>query len=68
MDDPPSARRELQGRLEHLTDLLDVSASRVKGWAYAVAVDVGLLAYEAGDVTGGDLMIEVARQCRSLTV
>jgi hypothetical protein len=38
----------------------------VKGWAYAVAVDMGLLAYEAGDTDGGNLMIEVARMCQSL--
>ncbi len=37
----------LQARLDQLTDLLDVSASRVKGWAFATAVDIGLLAYEA---------------------
>jgi hypothetical protein len=39
----------------------------VKGWAFAVSVDTGLLAYEAGDTAGGDLMIELARLCQALT-
>jgi hypothetical protein len=46
---------------------LDVRAGRVRGWAFAVAVDTGLYAYETGDVDGGDLMIEVARLCQSLS-
>jgi streptomycin 6-kinase len=65
--DTTAGRALLQSRLEQLTDLLDVSASRVKGWAFAVAVDMGLLAYEAGDTAGGELMIDVARLCQSLT-
>jgi streptomycin 6-kinase len=64
--DPAAGAQLLQSRLEHLTDLLDVSGSRVKGWAVAVAVDMGLLAYEAGDVPAGELMVEVARLCRNL--
>ncbi len=64
--DPAAGRQRLQGRLEQLTDLLDVRASRVRGWAFAVAIDTGLYAYETGDVDGGDLMIEVARLCQSL--
>jgi len=66
--DAAAGRQLLQSRLEQLTDLLDLSASRVKGWAFAVAVDMGLLAYEAGDVEGGAMMIEVARLCQGLTV
>jgi streptomycin 6-kinase len=62
-----AGRALMQSRLEQLTDLLDVSASRVKGWAFAVSVDTGLLAYEAGDTAGGDLMIELARLCQALT-
>jgi streptomycin 6-kinase len=65
--DPAAGRQRLQGRLEQLTDLLDVRASRVRGWAYAVAIDTGLYAYETGDVDGGDLMIEVAKLCQSLS-
>ena len=65
--DPAAGRQRLQGRLEQLTDLLDVRASRVRGWAFAVAVDTGLYAYETGDIDGGDLMIEVARLCQSLS-
>jgi len=65
--DPAAGRQRLQGRLEQLTDLLDVRAGRVRGWAFAVAVDTGLYAYETGDVDGGDLMIEVARLCQSLS-
>jgi len=64
--DPAAGRQLLQSRLEQVTDLLDVGASRVKGWAVAVAVDMGLLAYEAGDVPGGELMIELARLCQSI--
>jgi streptomycin 6-kinase len=65
--DTAGCRQLLQSRLDHLTDLLDVGASRVKGWAFAVAVDMGLLAYEGGDVPGGDLMTEIGRLCQSLT-
>jgi streptomycin 6-kinase len=65
--DPAAGRQRLQGRLEQLTDLLDVRASRVRGWAFAVAIDTGLFAYETGDIDGGDLMIEVARLCQSLS-
>jgi streptomycin 6-kinase len=65
--DPVAGRQRLQGRLDQLTDLLDVRASRVRGWAFAVAVDTGLYAYETGDIDGGDLMIEVARLCQSLS-
>jgi len=65
--DPAAGRQRLQGRLEQLTDLLDVRAGRVRGWAFAVAVDTGLYAYETGDADGGDLMIEVARLCQSLS-
>ena len=65
--DPAAGERQLQARLEQLTDLLDVSASRVKGWAFAVAIDMALVAYEAGDVAGGDLMTEVGRLCQSVT-
>jgi hypothetical protein len=64
--DPAAGRQLLQSRLEQVTDLLDVGASRVKGWAVAVSVDMGLLAYEAGDVPGGELMIELARLCQSI--
>ena len=64
--DPGAGRQKLQGRLDQLTDLLDVRASRVRGWAFAVAIDTGLYAYETGDVDGGDLMIEVAKLCQSL--
>jgi streptomycin 6-kinase len=66
VDDPVAGTQMLQSRLDQLTDLLDVGPSRVKGWAYAVAVDMGLLAYETGDTDGGNLMIEVARMCQSL--
>jgi streptomycin 6-kinase len=66
--DPAAGREQLQARLDQLTDLLDVPRSRVKGWAFAVAVDTGLLAYEHGDPNGGDLMVEVAELCQSLTV
>ncbi|MEP6758402.1 MAG: aminoglycoside phosphotransferase family protein [Actinomycetota bacterium] len=66
--DPVAGRQLLQGRLDQLTDQLDVEPSRVKGWAFAVAVDTGLVAYEGGDPNGGDLMLEVARLCQSLTV
>ena len=66
--DPAAGREQLQARLDQLTDLLDVPRSRVKGWAFAVAVDTGLLAYEHGDPNGGDLMVEVAEICQSLTV
>jgi streptomycin 6-kinase len=66
VEDDAAGRQVLQSRLDQLTDLLDVGASRVKGWAFAVAVDMGLLAYEAGDTAGGDLMIQVARMCQSL--
>lgn len=65
--DPAAGRQRLQGRLEQLTDLLDVRASRVRGWAFAVAIDTGLYAYETGDADGGDLMIAVARLCQSLS-
>lgn len=65
--DPAAGRQRLQGRLEQLTDLLHVRASRVRGWAFAVAIDTGLYAYETGDVDGGDLMIEVAKLCQSLS-
>jgi streptomycin 6-kinase len=64
--DPVAGKQLLQSRLEQVTDLLDVGASRVKGWAVAVSVDMGLLAYEAGDVPGGELMIELARLCQSI--
>ena len=65
--DPAAGRQRLQGRLEQLTDLLDVRASRVRGWAFAVAIDTGLYAYETGDIDGGDLMIEIALLCQSLS-
>ena len=68
VEDPTAGREQLQARLDQLTDQLDVPRSRVKGWAFAVAVDTGLLAYEQGDPAGGDLMLEVARLCQSLTV
>ena len=58
--------QRLQGRLDQLTDLLDLRAGRVRGWALAVSVDTGLFAYESGDVDGGDLMIEIARMCQLL--
>lgn len=66
--DPAAGREQLQARMDQLTDQLDVPRSRVKGWAFAVAVDTGLLAYEHGDPDGGDLMLEVGRLCQSLTV
>jgi len=65
--DPAAGRQRLQARLDQLTDLLDVRPSRVRGWAFAVSIDTGLYAYESGDVDGGDLMIEVARLCQSLS-
>ena len=65
--DTAGCRQLLQSRLDHLTDLVEVSSSRVKGWAFAVAVDMGLLAYAGGDTGGGDLMIEIARLCQSLS-
>ena len=65
--DPAAGRQRLQARLDQLTDLLEVRASRVRGWAFAVAIDTGLYAYETGDVDGGDLMIEVAKLCQSLS-
>jgi streptomycin 6-kinase len=68
VEDPTAGREQLQARLDQLTDLLDVPRSRVKGWAFAVAVDTGLLAYDQGDPKGGDLMLEVAELCQSLTV
>jgi streptomycin 6-kinase len=58
--------QRLQGRLDQLTDLLELRAGRVRGWALAVAVDTGLFAYESGDVDGGDVMIEIARMCQLL--
>lgn len=64
--DPAAGTQRLQGRLDQLTDLLDVRAGRVRGWAFAVAVDTGLFAYESGDTDGGDLMLEVARLCQLL--
>ncbi len=67
VSDTTAGRQQLQSRLEQLTDLLDVSASRVKGWAFAVAVDTGLLAFESGDAAGGELMIDLARLCQSLS-
>ena len=67
VQDPVAGREQLQARLNQLTDQLDVQPSRVKGWAFAVAVDTGLVAYENGDPDGGDLMLEVARLCQSLT-
>ena len=68
VEDPAAGLELLAVRLDQLTDHLDVPRSRVKGWAFAVAVDTGLLAYEQGDPNGGDLMVEVARLCQSLTV
>jgi len=68
VEDPVAGREQLQARLDQLTDQLDVPPSRVKGWAFAVAVDTGLFAYEQSDPDGGDLMLEVARLCQSLTV
>jgi streptomycin 6-kinase len=65
--DPAAGRQRLQARLDQLTDLLEVRASRVRGWAFAVAIDTGLYAYETGDIDGGDLMIEVAKLCQSLS-
>src|SRR6476659_4005034 len=65
--DPAAGRQRLQARLDQLTDLLEVRASRVRGWAFAVAIDTGLYAYETGDIDGGDLMIEIARLCQSLS-
>ena len=62
-----AGRAALQGRFDQLTDLLDANRSRVKGWSFAVAVDVGLLAFESGDVDGGEMMISVARMCGDLT-
>ena len=66
--DPSAGTQRLQGRLDQLTDLLDVRAGRVRGWAFAVAVDTGLFAYESGDTDGGDLMLEIARLCQLLKV
>jgi streptomycin 6-kinase len=66
--DPGAGTQRMQGRLDQLSDLLEVRAGRVRGWAFAVAVDTGLYAYESGDVDGGDLMIEVARLCQLLKV
>jgi streptomycin 6-kinase len=65
--DPSAGRQRLQGRLDQLSDLLEVRAGRVRGWAFSVAVDTGLYAYESGDAEGGDLMIEVARLCQHLS-
>jgi streptomycin 6-kinase len=65
--DPSAGRQRLQARLEQLTDLLDVRAGRVRGWAFAVALDTGLFAYESGDPDGGDLMLEIARLCQALS-
>jgi streptomycin 6-kinase len=64
--DPTAGTARMQSRLDQLTDLLEVRAGRVRGWAFAVAVDMGLFAYESGDVDGGDLMLEVARMCQLL--
>jgi streptomycin 6-kinase len=65
--DTSAGRQRLQGRLDQLSDLLEVRAGRVRGWAFCVAVDTGLYAYESGDTDGGDLMIEVARLCQQLS-
>lgn len=64
--DTAAGTARMQGRLDQLTDLLDVRAGRVRGWAFAVSVDIGLFAYESGDMDGGDLMLEVARLCQLL--
>ncbi len=64
--DPVAGTARMQGRLDQLTDLLEVRAGRVRGWALAVAVDTGLFAYESGDTDGGDLMLEIARMCQLL--
>jgi streptomycin 6-kinase len=66
--DASAGQQRLQARLDQLTDLLEVRPGRVRGWAYAVAVDTGLFAYESGDPDGGDLMIDIARLCQTLTV
>ena len=66
--DPGTGTQRMQGRLDQLSDLLEVRAGRVRGWAFAVAVDTGLFAYESGDVDGGDLMVEIARMCQLLKV
>jgi streptomycin 6-kinase len=66
--DTAAGTQRMQGRLDQLSDLLEVRAGRVRGWAFAVAVDTGLFAYESGDVDGGDLMVEVARLCQLLKV
>jgi streptomycin 6-kinase len=65
--DTSAGRQRLQGRLDQLSDLLEVRAGRVRGWAFCVAVDTGLYAYESGDTDGGDLMVEVARLCQQLS-
>ena len=65
--DPGAGRQRLQARLEQLTDLLDVRASRVTGGRSRSRSTPALYAYETGDLDGGDLMIEVARLCQSLS-
>jgi streptomycin 6-kinase len=65
--DRTAGQQRLQARLDQLTDLLDVRPGRVRGWAFAVSVDMGLFAYETGDIGGGDLMLEVARLCQRLS-
>jgi streptomycin 6-kinase len=64
--DTVAGTAKMQGRLDQLTDLLNVRAGRVRGWALAVSVDTGLFAYESGDTDGGDLMLEIARLCQLL--
>ncbi len=67
MEDPSAGSHLLQARLDQLTDLLDVSPSRVKGWAFAVAIDLALVAYEGGNPSGGDLLVDVGKLCQNLT-
>lgn len=64
--DTAAGTARMQGRLDQLTDLLEVRAGRVRGWAFAASVDIGLFAYESGDIDGGDLMLEIARLCQLL--
>ena len=66
--DVHEGRRRVRERLETLVGELGCNATRLRGWAFATAVDEAVWCAENGDHGGGTALIETARMIDAIDV
>ena len=66
LNDVTEGRRRVRDRFELLVDELGCNPSRLKGWAFATAVDQGVWCAENGDHGDATALVETARMIRAL--